>query len=211
MAAGDPVTRQAGSEGVAMIEGHPEEPVGPEDAAGPGPKRGDYSDRGDGKAHHYEYVRDQDGNMVPRDQVAAMNETPAVGDAGEKGGVNTGPSGQYAQAPEGAVTDPNEVVTLTVDATGGTYTLTLGADTTGAIAFDATAAALETELEALTTVGAGNVSVSGGPGNAGGTTPYTIEFVGDLASTDVGAITVDDALLTGGGATATVEVTQAGG
>ena len=31
--------------GVPMVAGSPDEPVGPEDALGPGPKRGDYRDR----------------------------------------------------------------------------------------------------------------------------------------------------------------------
>lgn len=70
--------------------------------------------------------------------------------------------------------------------TTGTFTLTFGGQTTSNIAHNATAAAVETALEALSTIGAGNVEVTAtvaeGAGNlsvAGNV--YTIEFVNDLA------------------------------
>lgn len=99
----------------------------------------------------------------------------------------------------------DEVVTLTIDATGGTFTLTFGGQTTAAIAENATAATVQAALEALSTIGAGNVQVVG---SAGG--PYTIIFRGSLGRQDVGAITTDATLLTGGASTATVAVAQAG-
>ncbi len=37
--------------GVPMLPGRPDEPIGPEDALDPGPKRGDYSDRIRTNAH----------------------------------------------------------------------------------------------------------------------------------------------------------------
>lgn len=43
--AGGATTRDPMDAGVPMIQGKPTEPVGPEDALGPGAKRGDYSDR----------------------------------------------------------------------------------------------------------------------------------------------------------------------
>jgi hypothetical protein len=48
--------------------------------------------------------------------------------------------------------------------TGGTYTLTYKAQTTTALPWDATAATVQTALEALATIGVGNIRVSGGPG-----------------------------------------------
>jgi hypothetical protein len=42
---GGVTTRDAMDAGVAMVQGSPDEPVGPEDALGPDPTRGDYSDR----------------------------------------------------------------------------------------------------------------------------------------------------------------------
>lgn len=53
----------------------------------------------------------------------------------------------------------NEVQTLTIDATGGTFTGTYGGQTTAAVAYNATAAVLKAALEALSTIGTGNVDV----------------------------------------------------
>ncbi len=44
-------------------------------------------------------------------------------------------------------------------------------------------------MEALATIGAGNVSVAGGPGDNGGSNPYSVEFIGDLAEANQDAIT----------------------
>lgn len=68
----------------------------------------------------------------------------------------------------------DEVQTITVAGAPTSITLTLGSDTTDAIAFGsagASAADIQSALEALPNVGAGNVSVSG---SAGG--PYTATF-----------------------------------
>ena len=71
-------------------------------------------------------------------------------------------------------------------ATGGTFTLSDGTTTTSAIAYDATAATIQTELEAI--YGAGEVTVADD-------TDFTITF-----SIDTGAsgLTADFASLTGG-------------
>lgn len=94
--------------------------------------------------------------------------------------------------------DVNEVVTITKSGTvsGGTFTITFGGQTTSAIAYNANAATIETAFEALSSVGAGNGTVAGGPIS---TTPATITFTEDLANTNVGAVTVDSSSLTGGG------------
>jgi hypothetical protein len=80
----------------------------------------------------------------------------------------------------------NEVQALTVRATGGTFQLYFGGTPTDPIAYDASAATLQAALEANPAIGAGNVSVSGGPGNATGDNPYTIAFQGSLAGQDLG-------------------------
>lgn len=74
----------------------------------------------------------------------------------------------------------NEVQQIQINGspTGGYYTLSLGAQTTGHIAYNANAAAIQTALAALPAVGAGNVTVTG-------TGPFTVTFVGDLALQDV--------------------------
>ena len=74
----------------------------------------------------------------------------------------------------------SRVVTVAGDIAGETFTLTLDGHTTGPIAVDAAAGTVEDALEVLPNIGAGNVSVSG---DAGG--PFTVEFIGALAKTDV--------------------------
>ena len=57
----------------------------------------------------------------------------------------------------------DEVQTITSTLGSGTFTLTFDGETTGAIDFDADAAAIQTALEALSNVASGDVEVSGGP------------------------------------------------
>ncbi|HEX5762866.1 MAG TPA: hypothetical protein VFY04_07080 [Solirubrobacterales bacterium] len=72
--------------------------------------------------------------------------------------------------------------TLTVDATEGQLKLSFRGQTSADVAFNATAAQVDAALEALSTIGAGNVAVTGGPGGPGGLTPYLITFAGALAN-----------------------------
>lgn len=105
-------------------------------------------------------------------------------------------------APFGGTSE--EVQTVTVGGSGLTsFTLTFAGQTTAAIAAAATAAQVQTALEALSTIGVGNVAVTG---SAGG--PWTVTFQGDLANTDVAQMT---ATPTGGTGTVTVTTTTAGG
>lgn len=102
----------------------------------------------------------------------------------------------------------NEVQTATVTGTptGGTFTLTYSGSTTSNIAYNATAATVRTALENLTSVGYGNVDVTG---SAGG--PYTVTFRGSLAGTNVAAMTASGAGLTGGSSpSVTIATTSAG-
>jgi hypothetical protein len=71
----------------------------------------------------------------------------------------------------------DEVQSVRVDATGGSFKLTFKEETTSDISATATAGAVESALDALSTVN-GNVTVGGGPGDAGGTTPYLVRFDG---------------------------------
>jgi hypothetical protein len=90
-------------------------------------------------------------------------------------------------------TGANEVQTVTLaNATGGTFTLTYSGQTTGAIAYNATAAAVATALKALSNIGDTDVQVAG---NAGG--PYTVTFIGALAETNVAQLTASGASLNG--------------
>jgi hypothetical protein len=85
--------------------------------------------------------------------------------------------------------------------------------TTPPLAFDASAAQVQAALESLhfsapfeslPLLGAGNVSVTGGPGSAGAVTPYSLTFTGALAGVNVMQVTAGGAALTGGAGTAVV-------
>ncbi len=92
----------------------------------------------------------------------------------------------------------NEVQTVGVGAaTAGTFTLSFGGQTTAAIAYNATAAAVDSALELLSTIGAGNVTVTGAAPT------WTVTFTGDLGGRDVAQLTGNGAGLTGGALTIT--------
>ena len=99
----------------------------------------------------------------------------------------------------------NEVQTVTIDTdcSNGTFTLTYSGQTTAGIAYDADAATVDAALENLSNIGAGDVTVTGGPGPGTG---WIVEFTANLAQTDVAAMTFDGALL--GGRDVTITETQ---
>lgn len=77
--------------GVPMLPGDPSEPVGPEDAIGPGLKRGDYTDRIDSGPH---LVSERIPSAKPGEPHTRLVDASArasdIGDVkGEKGGVST--------------------------------------------------------------------------------------------------------------------------
>ncbi len=81
----------------------------------------------------------------------------------------------------GELVGNNEVQTVTVDATSGTYTLTFNGSTTSAIAFDATAATVQAALLALASISAAGkqtVTISGSP--TGGT--FKLSYDGQTTS-----------------------------
>jgi Flp pilus assembly protein TadG len=95
--------------------------------------------------------------------------------------------------------DEAQSVTLTA-ATGGTFALSFkGQVTSPPLAWDSSANVVQTALEALSTIGPGNVTVGGPDGG-----PYTVTFVGTLGNTDVEMLVADASGLTGPGATADV-------
>lgn len=89
--------------------------------------------------------------------------------------------------------DEIQTVSLTGGPTGGTFTLTFGANTTAGIAYNAAASAVQSALTAIASIGANNVSVSG---PAGG--PWVVEFVGAKADSSKALMTGSGAGLTGG-------------
>ncbi|HVS99164.1 MAG TPA: hypothetical protein VHE08_01475 [Solirubrobacterales bacterium] len=72
-----------------------------------------------------------------------------------------------------------------------------GSQTTAPLDFDAPASAVQTALEGMPTIGAGNVSVSGGPGGEEGAHPYFVDFRGSLANQDVEELTAESSELEG--------------
>lgn len=92
------------------------------------------------------------------------------------------PLGTQIYLPDYQVQGNNEVQRLGFDGdpASGTYTARFkGSAASAAIPHNATPTQLRTALEALSTVGAGNLSITGGY-----TVDYLIEFVGALANTD---------------------------
>lgn len=111
-----------------------------------------------------------------------------------------------AAAPTG--TPANEVQTITINATGGTFTIAFSFEgksgVTSALAWNAEAAVVQAALENLSSIGSGNVSVS----LAG--LIYTITFQGDLQKANVSVVTTNAASLTGGTGTAVAATTTQG-
>ncbi len=91
--------------------------------------------------------------------------------------------------------DEVQQIAITGSPTGGTFTLTFGGQTTAAINWNDPASTVQTRLQALTSIGAGNALVTGGPGPA---TPYVVEFAGTMAKTAEALITLQTNSLTGG-------------
>lgn len=105
-----------------------------------------------------------------------------------------------------ASTSTDEQQTVTVSgASAGTFTLTYAGQTTAAIAYNATAAAVQTALRALSNIAPDGVSCSGGPLN---TSAVTVTFQNALGGRNVAQMTADNTNMTGG--TAVVATTVAG-
>jgi len=129
--------------------------------------------------------------------------------------ASTYPNGIKSGTPVGMVTatrlygpytgdGTDEVQTVTEGGSGLTsFTLTYAGQTTAAIPAAASAAAVQSALEALSNIAVGDVTVAGSPGG-----PYTVTFGGDLANTNVAQMT---ATPTGGTGTVVVATTVAGG
>jgi hypothetical protein len=99
-----------------------------------------------------------------------------------------------------------QVNSLTITgATGGTFTVTVGAQTTSAIAYNATPAAVQAAVEALTSVGVGNTVFTG----TSLATGLTIAFAGSIMGTTL-VFTASGTALTGGTAVVAL-VTAANG
>lgn len=79
--------------------------------------------------------------------------------------------------------------------TGGSYRLSFEGQQTGPITYNAKPAAIQAALEALSTIGAGNVNVTAFLGIEGPLIDDEVEFVGTLSATDVPEMTIDASAL----------------
>lgn len=95
------------------------------------------------------------------------------------------------------------VETVATGDIGGTYTLSLSSETTSALSYAATAAQIQTALEALPSVGSGNVAVYGRVAPTSDNNAYLIHFTGELAGTNVTELSVDDSGIFNGDVSAT--------
>ena len=103
----------------------------------------------------------------------------------------------------------NEVQRLTPGGTisGGHWHITFETQTTGEIAWNATAAVIQAALEALSNVAPGDVVVSGGPISSG---TVDLTFAQLLGGIDRTQVTVDATALTGAAPTLTPSTVTAG-
>ncbi|WP_330479851.1 hypothetical protein OG301_39250 (plasmid) [Streptomyces platensis] len=112
-------------------------------------------------------------------------------------------SGLYA--PYAAVTNEVQTLTVTGAPTGGTFTITFSGQTTAAIAYNATAAVVQSALEALSNVAPGDIVVTG---NAGG--PWTLTYGGQYLGENVGAVTTTESFTGGTTPDITIATTTGG-
>lgn len=93
---------------------------------------------------------------------------------------------------DGIQMSTNEVQTITITGgtpTSGTFRLTYDGQQTAVIDFDATAAEVQSALEALSNIAPGDVACSGGPLPGAG---IAVEFRGNLRQTNVALMTATD-------------------
>jgi hypothetical protein len=114
-----------------------------------------------------------------------------------------------AASPLGLQLGNNEIQRIAISGgpAGGGLTVTFGGQTSASIAYNATADLIRQRLEAMSSIGAGNVKVTGGP-----LPNYEVyvEFVGDLGLANVAAMTTTDSL-TGGSSPASAVTTLVAG
>jgi hypothetical protein len=106
-------------------------------------------------------------------------------------GHNVVASGPHNVTP----TSAEQSLDIPATVTGGFFTLKFGGDMTGSIAYDASAATVETELRSLASIGFANVNVTGGDGTVA---PFIVTFAGELANNPEPSIEVDSTNLVGG-------------
>jgi hypothetical protein len=110
--------------------------------------------------------------------------------------------------PYGGTTNEVQQVAISGGPTGGTFTLTFDGQTTAAIAYNATAAAVQSALEALSNIEPGDVTATGGPLPG---TAVDVTFGGRYYGQNVPQMTATGALTGGTSPAVTVTTTTEGG
>jgi hypothetical protein len=103
----------------------------------------------------------------------------------------------------------NEIqhIQITGTPTAGQFTLTYNNATTTGLAYNPVDTAIQTALEALTTIGTGNVTVT----QTTSANDFDVEFIGTLAELNLPLMTADSSALTPAGAAIAITVVQDGG
>jgi hypothetical protein len=143
------------------------------------------------------------GSSTVKSVIGSFGQSQTISGSGIPPGTKVTATGTFSNT-------TNSTLTLSAPATATANGVSLSASlqaTTAPLPFNATPKEVQDALEALPTIGAGNVTVSGGPGGAGGGAPYVITFSGALAGVNVEQITANATALTGGASTANVTTT----
>jgi hypothetical protein len=111
-----------------------------------------------------------------------------------------------------ALRTTDEIQSLAISATSGSFKLTFSGQTTASIAYNASASAVATALIALSNIGPFDVWVTGGPL---ATAPVIVQFTGQLAGSNVAQMTGDatnggSGGLAGGSASVSISTVQGG-
>lgn len=139
--------------------------------------------------------------MKPGSSVAISSTGPAplaAGETVEGPGISPGTTIEAAEAGKLTLSAPAESTASGVHLRAG-------------IPSDAPASQVQGALEGLATIEEGGVSVSGGPGDESGSSPYLVEFTGARTNQDLPQLEADASGLSGGPATAVIVTENDGG
>ncbi len=117
--------------------------------------------------------------------ISSVGPAPlAAGESVEGPGIPPGTTIETAEAGKLKLSAPAESTAIGVHLRAG-------------IPFDVSASELQSALEGLATIGEGGVSVSGGPGDETGSSPYVVEFTGTLTNQNLPQLEADASGLSG--------------
>lgn len=139
------------------------------------------------------------------DAVAFANDNVTYSESIENQAVLVSYAGREGAEDHTPFRNEKQRLTTSGSPTGGTYQLTFDGETTSALAWNASDHDVIAALESLSTIGSGNVVVTG----AGiSDSPMTIEFQGELSDQNVSLVSADASALTGTSSIATTTVQQ---